>query len=169
MTGIESCFMLEAAQHLNFATMLNVYRSGFTRIPVYRGDRKNVVGVLYAKDLILVDPEDEIEVTTILSFRDHHSFVDEECTLDRALQKFLASGNHMLLVYGPTTKTKPHDRDMSSSLSSAIVSVKMQAANESGSVALTKSGSTSRLPSMIDETQNEVKGIITLEDILEEL
>ena len=43
--------------------------SGFTRIPVYEDDRQNIVGVLYAKDLILVDPDDGLEINAVVSFR----------------------------------------------------------------------------------------------------
>ena len=46
-----------------------IYKSGFTRIPVFSEYRQNIVGVLFAKDLILVDPDDCIQVATVLSFR----------------------------------------------------------------------------------------------------
>ena len=42
---------------------------GFTRIPVYQEHRDNIVGILYAKDLILVDPDDGVEINAVLSFR----------------------------------------------------------------------------------------------------
>ena len=44
-------------------------RAGFTRIPVYEDSRDNIVGILYAKDLILVDPDDGVEINAVLSFR----------------------------------------------------------------------------------------------------
>lgn len=61
--------MLDMSVRLTFQTMMAIYKSGFTRIPVFSGERQNVVGVLYAKDLILVDPDDCIQVATVLSFR----------------------------------------------------------------------------------------------------
>ena len=69
MTSLEQCFMLEKSLRLTFQTMLAVYKSGFTRVPVFEGDRQNIVAVMYAKDLILVDPDDSIQVGTVLSFR----------------------------------------------------------------------------------------------------
>ena len=69
MTAIEQCFMLEKSLRLTFQTMLAIYKSGFTRIPVYQGEKQNIVAVLYAKDLILIDPDDSIEIGTVLSFR----------------------------------------------------------------------------------------------------
>ena len=45
------------------------FAAGFTRIPVYEGTRQNIVGILYVKDLILIDPDDEVEISAVLSFR----------------------------------------------------------------------------------------------------
>ena len=39
------------------------------RIPVYESARQNIVGILYVKDLVLVDPDDETELAAVLSFR----------------------------------------------------------------------------------------------------
>ena len=72
MTAIEQCFMLEKSLRLTFQTMLAIYKSGFTRIPVYQDEKQNIVAVLYAKDLILIDPDDSIEIGTVLSFRYPH-------------------------------------------------------------------------------------------------
>lgn len=76
MTPIEKVFMLEASTKLTFDTMLDIYKSGYTRIPVYDGtvSKDRVISVLYVKDLILVDPDDEIEVQTVVSFRYRLSF-----------------------------------------------------------------------------------------------
>jgi metal transporter CNNM len=69
MTPIDKVYMLEASTKLNFEAMLEIYKSGYTRIPVYEGSKDRVRGMLYVKDLILVDPDDEISVETIISFR----------------------------------------------------------------------------------------------------
>ena len=36
---------------------------------MYQEHRDNIVGILYAKDLILVDPDDGVEISAVLSFR----------------------------------------------------------------------------------------------------
>ena len=41
---------------LNFDNMLEIYKSGYTRIPVYDTQPQAIIGILYTKDLILVDP-----------------------------------------------------------------------------------------------------------------
>lgn len=37
--------------------MYEIFKSGYSRIPVYDRDRHDVVGLILAKDLIFVDPE----------------------------------------------------------------------------------------------------------------
>lgn len=70
MTPIDKVYMLEATRKLDFETMLEIYKRGFTRVPVYEGgSRDRVNNMLFVKDLILVDPDDEIEVQTVVSFR----------------------------------------------------------------------------------------------------
>ena len=63
--------MLEASRKLTFDTLLEIYKGGYTRIPVYDGTKSRdvIVGILYVKDLILVDPDDAIEVQSIVNFR----------------------------------------------------------------------------------------------------
>lgn len=52
---------------LNFEHMLEIYKSGYTRIPVYDKDPQNIIGILYTKDLILVDPGIAETVTSLES------------------------------------------------------------------------------------------------------
>ena len=69
MTKADDVFMLDMATRLTFETMLEVYKSGFTRIPVYEHSREYIKGILYVKDLILIDPDDEITLEAIVTFR----------------------------------------------------------------------------------------------------
>ena len=52
----EQVYMVEASVRLNFEHMMDLYKSGYTRIPVYDRDPQLIIGILYTKDLILVDP-----------------------------------------------------------------------------------------------------------------
>lgn len=45
------------------------FSQGYSRIPVYEGNHHNIKGVLYVKDLILVDPDDKVELGTIMDLR----------------------------------------------------------------------------------------------------
>ncbi len=69
MTRVERVFMLEASLALDYEIMLQIYKSGYTRIPVYEGDRNNIVGLLYTKDLILIDPADKIILRNLVALR----------------------------------------------------------------------------------------------------
>ncbi|EIE23075.1 DUF21-domain-containing protein, partial [Coccomyxa subellipsoidea C-169] len=126
MTALEHCFLLEVRSRLNFATMLAIYKSGFTRIPVYESSRHNIKGILYVKDLILVDPDDETELGAVLAFRGRDvASVREDVKLDVVFKEFMSSSNHMLLVR--------------------------------------------RAPDMPGGPDGDVIGLITLEDVMEEL
>ena len=54
--GAAQVYMVEAHVRLNFDNMLEIYKSGYTRIPVYDTQPQAIIGILYTKDLILVDP-----------------------------------------------------------------------------------------------------------------
>ena len=40
-------------------TLSVIFKSGFSRIPVYAKDQNDVIGLLFTKDLIFIDPDDE--------------------------------------------------------------------------------------------------------------
>ena len=68
MTTIEKVFMLDSQTRLTFPVLMEIYKSGFTRIPIYEIDRQNIVGILFTKDLILIDPDDGVEIAAVISF-----------------------------------------------------------------------------------------------------
>ena len=61
----------------------------FSRIPVYDGERTNIVGLLNIKDLAFVDPDDCIPLKTLCKFYQHHLHsVFEDTKLDLMLEEF---------------------------------------------------------------------------------
>lgn len=62
MTDFENIFMIDFSARLDFNAMREIYRSGYTRVPVCDRSRTNLVGVLNTKDLVLVDADDELPV-----------------------------------------------------------------------------------------------------------
>ena len=60
--------MLDSQARLTFPVLMEIYKSGFTRIPIYEIDRQNIVGILFTKDLILIDPDDGVEIAAVISF-----------------------------------------------------------------------------------------------------
>ena len=47
--------------------MAEIFRSGCSRIPVYESSRDDIVGLLFAKDLIFIDPEDGVPIKIFLA------------------------------------------------------------------------------------------------------
>jgi len=65
MTPLEKTFMLNVDERLSFDVIATIFRTGYSRIPVYEISPNNVIGLLFVKDLIFIDPED---ATPIRSF-----------------------------------------------------------------------------------------------------
>jgi CBS domain containing-hemolysin-like protein len=57
MTPIEKVYMLEINVKLDKNLMREIYEKGFSRIPIYKNNRENIVGCLHARDLILLNTE----------------------------------------------------------------------------------------------------------------
>ena len=73
-----------------------------TRVPVYNGDLDNIVGILYAKDMLRHTAEENIDVRSILR---KCYFVPETKPLDDLLKEFKERKVHMAVVldeYGGT-------------------------------------------------------------------
>ena len=45
----------------------DIFKSGYSRIPVFDQSRNDVVSILLVKDLIFVDPDDAIPLTNFIS------------------------------------------------------------------------------------------------------
>jgi metal transporter CNNM len=56
MTPINKVFMLALAEKLTNKTLSEIFKSGYSRIPVFDMDRNDVIGVILTKDLIFIDP-----------------------------------------------------------------------------------------------------------------
>eukprot|EP00536_Pseudo-nitzschia_multiseries_P005578 jgi/Psemu1/254626/estExt_Genewise1Plus.C_1070002 len=128
MTAMEQTFMLEVDQKLSFETIGKIFKTGYSRIPVYEISRNNIIGLLFVKDLIFLDPEDNVPVRSFIQiFGRNVHLVWPDDTLGEVLTELKKGRSHLAVV-----------RDVN---------------NE-------------------DESQDpfyEVKGIITLEDIVERI
>jgi Mg2+/Co2+ transporter CorB len=87
--------------------LAQVLESPHTRLPLYRDDPENVVGVLHAKDLLramhrmLEDgtmDTDEMNKFDIMSVAMKPYFIPETTTLDDQMRKFLERKTHFALV-----------------------------------------------------------------------
>eukprot|EP00898_Chlorokybus_atmophyticus_P008522 jgi/Chlat1/8671/Chrsp88S08059 len=149
MTAIDNAFMLEQSQRLDFETLFQIYKSGFTRIPVYDTTPHNMVGLLYAKDLILVDPDDEIEVRAILSFHGREvRTVPEDTSLGEVFKEFKTSYIHLVFATRAVTPAAIEELEGETDKTSA---------DEQGGSPKT------------GHAAYEITGLITLEDVIEEV
>ncbi len=89
MTKLEDVYMLEYDAVLNFETMNEIMKTGYTRIPIYEKDRTNIVALLNIKDLAFVDPDDKTPLKTVCKFYDHPvNKVYDDTKLDLMLEEF---------------------------------------------------------------------------------
>eukprot|EP00079_Xenopus_tropicalis_P011408 XP_002937228.2 PREDICTED: metal transporter CNNM1 isoform X1 [Xenopus tropicalis] len=99
-TPLGDCFMLRSDAVLDFSTVSEILRSGYTRIPVYEGeDRSNIVDILFVKDLAFVDPDDCTPLQTVTRFyhRPLHC-VFNDTKLDAVLEEFKKGKSHLAIV-----------------------------------------------------------------------
>ena len=125
MTPLADTFMLSAGERLGFDVVAKIFKMGYSRIPIYEVSKSNIIGLLFVKDLIFLDPEDEIPVKNFVQIFGrglHVVWADDQ--LGDVL-KLLKRGSHMALV-----------RDVNSGNGS-------------------------------EDPFYEIKGILTLEDIIE--
>lgn len=101
MTPLANTFMLSADERLGFDTVAKIFRTGYSRIPVYEVSKNNIIGLLFVKDLIFLDPEDEIPVKNFVQIfgRGLHVVWPDDKLED--LLKLLKRGrSHMAIVRG---------------------------------------------------------------------
>ncbi|KAE8748188.1 hypothetical protein FOCC_FOCC005025 [Frankliniella occidentalis] len=101
MTKLEDVYMLPYDSILDFETVSEIMKSGFSRVPVFEGTRTNIVTMLYIKDLAFVDPDDETPLKTLCQFyKNECNFVYEDTTLDVMFKQFKDGiKGHMSLVH----------------------------------------------------------------------
>ncbi|KAL4312075.1 hypothetical protein GQ457_01G032760 [Hibiscus cannabinus] len=190
MTPIESTFSLDVNSKLDWEAMGKVLARGHSRVPVYLGNPKNIIGLLLVKSLLTVRPETETPVSAVSIRRIPR--VPADMPLYDILNEFQKGSSHMAAVVKVKGKVKnpPATADGSKAEENRVSNAESQLTTpllskrdekpDSVTVDIDKSSSK---PSFIrnDSTTNglsmtsediddgEVIGIITLEDVFEEL
>ncbi len=100
MTKVEDVYMLPLNAILDFDTVSEIREQGYSRIPVYSGDRKNIVRILFAKDLMFVDPDDKMPLTMVCEFYNNDvNFVFHDTPLNVMFNEFKSGDKgHMAFV-----------------------------------------------------------------------
>ena len=89
MTKLDDVYMLEYSAVLDFQTMSDIIKAGYSRIPVFEKEKENIVGLLNSKDLTFIDPDDKTPLQTVMKFYSHQlHFVFDDTKLDAMLEEF---------------------------------------------------------------------------------
>ncbi|CCW60668.1 unnamed protein product [Phytomonas sp. EM1] len=127
MTPISEVLMLEAHERLNEELIQLISDRGHSRIPVYQTNKNNIIGVLFAKDLLMANPQENTRILLLVKFYNRRChIVPSDTKLISMLKYFQTGKTHIALVQ--EVQQPPHG-----------------------------------------DPYYEVKGLVTLEDIIEEL
>lgn len=97
MTPAEEVISYDENQKLTESFFTKVNEHGFSRLPVYSGNKDNVIGVLYVKDLIVEDDDISIKETDE-AFEPKVMEVLGSHKLDVVLTRMLKQKNHLAIV-----------------------------------------------------------------------
>ncbi|XP_027329880.1 DUF21 domain-containing protein At4g14240-like [Abrus precatorius] len=194
MTPIESTFSLDVNSKLDWEAMGKILARGHSRVPVYSGNPRNIIGLLLVKSLLTVRPETETPVSAVSIRRIPR--VPSDMPLYDILNEFQKGSSHMAAVVKARGKGKEtpqiideekNEENKSTDGDSQLTAPLLQKQDaKSGSVVVDIDNKPSRLPSINRLTglqrsdgtngpssenieDGEVIGIITLEDVFEEL
>jgi metal transporter CNNM len=95
MTPRTSVRMISYDQPLNPAALKKIRECGHSRLPVYKDERDNIIGILYVKELIGTDADKKIAGDMA---KGKVLFVDDEKPLDDLLNAFKKTRNHLFIV-----------------------------------------------------------------------
>ncbi|XP_058762090.1 DUF21 domain-containing protein At4g14240-like isoform X1 [Vicia villosa] len=194
MTPIESTFSLDVNSKLDWEAMGKILARGHSRVPVYSGNSKNIIGLLLVKSLLTVRPETDTPVNAVSIRRIPR--VPADMPLYDILNEFQKGSSHMAAVVKARGKGKlpPQMTDREkyeenkrvgadSQLTTPLLQ-KQYETTESIVVdidkpprppkinklsALQRNDAASNSPPTENIEDVEVVGIITLEDVFEEL
>lgn len=97
MTPADEVVMFDENQRLYDAFYAEINGHGYSRLPVFSGNRNNIVGLLYVKDLIVEDEHITIRETEEAFDREFLSVRPSEL-LDGVLGKMLKRKQHLAMV-----------------------------------------------------------------------
>jgi len=106
MTEWKSVFYLKSDAKLDFESLEKIFKSGHSRVPVveivgshYEVHQLHVIGLLFVKDLILLDPEDELPVRNIIdTFLHDLKHVDLTTSVKTVMDEFRHGRSHLAIV-----------------------------------------------------------------------
>lgn len=104
MTPLSKVVMYADNQKLTDAFLQEVNNEGYSRYPVFRNTRDNIIGILYTKDLITEDDDVTITQTKDAFELNSHLITRPNEFLDTVLARMLKQKKHMAIVFNPDKK-----------------------------------------------------------------
>ena len=100
MTEIDKVYCLSNDRVLDFRTIKEIYESGFSRIPIYEeGNKNEIVGILYVRDLAFLDPDDQTPIQAHLEFYNYEVLnFWTDSTLGELLLRFTEGKSHLGII-----------------------------------------------------------------------
>ncbi|XP_060970386.1 DUF21 domain-containing protein At2g14520-like isoform X2 [Cannabis sativa] len=198
MTLISETFAIDVNAKLDRNLMKVILEKGHSRVPIYHEQPRNIIGLILAKNLLTIHPDDEVPVKKIVIRKIPR--VPETMPLYEILNEFQKGHSHMAVVIRQKNDTEkpfatnpkeirdvrldihgegqPHERSLKSDKS--LKKLKSLSKETKLSKGFPKSKKWSKdfqsdflhideepLPNINEE--GEAIGIITLEDVIEEL
>ena len=102
--------MLPIETKLNFEAISEIKDQGYSRIPVFQDERTNIIHILFAKDLLFIDPDDEKPIEEVCKFyKNEVNFVYGDTSLTEMLDEFKSGEKgHMAVVQETLLKVGSH-------------------------------------------------------------
>ncbi|KAK1433580.1 hypothetical protein QVD17_10492 [Tagetes erecta] len=102
MTPISKAFSLDLDGTLTLETLNEIMTMGHSRVPVYSGERTNIIGIILVKNLLAVDPDDAVPLRKMLLRRVPR--VEDSMPLYDILNEFQKGHSHIAVVYKDLNK-----------------------------------------------------------------
>lgn len=110
MTPLKDVFSLSQADNLGYKILSEIFKAGYSRIPVHNSNVDEIVGLLLAKDLIFVDPEDETPLENFIKlFGRKIIYVWPDDKLGHVLNTFKKSRSHLAIVRSVNAEDSTRD------------------------------------------------------------
>ncbi|XP_022140974.1 DUF21 domain-containing protein At5g52790 isoform X3 [Momordica charantia] len=173
MTPLSKLFSLDINSKLDEKTMELILRKGHSRVPIYSGHPTNIIGIILVKNLIKFHPQDETPIRNLTIRKVPR--VHENLPLYDILNQFQQGHSHMAVVIKshkevrePADSTtvdsnKPELETTTPITEMELGHIKLQISN------ICSNGDDNTNGKSMPDFDEDVIGIITLEDVMEEL
>lgn len=99
MTPRSVVYSLDDDQKITMELLKTIKEHGSSRIPIFKEDTDQAIGILYAKDLIGLDNKDYGENVEKLCIKEGLIKVDHQIRLDDLMNVFIEKKHHLALLY----------------------------------------------------------------------